>query len=310
MASKSLAYWWKNACVRSSDMSVRQLGITAQHVLERGHRKILKNAAHLRLRGVEIDVRLELPLAAHGQPRMTRVDLPRMDVEHHWSAFAEDLQRHAVNQPIRKQPQVTAAKEAHRTAQQIGDGDRNFQQRAVITDAMRFAPGLGNAAMTALRRKHRGIVLVARFGQRLEEPRSVPGGRKTWRPVAHYFNASDVFQQQARAANVLVELLAALFVDQAMPIAVRCHLMSPLGRLLHKVGEMLGHPSQEKAGHLNILFPEDLQQLGEVPRHAGGQTRPLVDGGHTRIVKNMEPVLNVNRENGVLHGGPQSELDI
>src|SRR5271166_3291652 len=160
MASKSLAYWWKNACVRSSDMSVRQLGITAQHVPESGHREILKNAAHLTFRGVKIDVRLELPLAAHGQPRMVRIDLPRMDVEHHWSAFAEDLQRHSANQPIRKQPQVAAAKEAHRTAQQIGDGDRNLQQRATVADAVRFAPGLRNATMTALRRKHRGIVLV------------------------------------------------------------------------------------------------------------------------------------------------------
>src|SRR5271165_1102751 len=189
MASKSLAYWWKNACVRSSDMSVRQLGITAQHVLERGHRKILKNAAHLRLRGVEIDVRLELPLAAHGQPRMTRVDLPRMDVEHHWTAFTEDLQRHAVNQPVRKQPQVAAAEEAHRTAQQIGDGDRNLQQRIAIADAVRLALGLRNTTVTPLRRKHRGIVLVARFRQRVEEPRSFAGSGKTWRAVAHHFAA-------------------------------------------------------------------------------------------------------------------------
>ena len=77
--------------------------------------------------------------------------------------------------------------------------------------------------------------------------------------------------------------------------------MSALGSFFHQVGKALGHPSEEEAGHLSIVLAEDVQQLGEVLFHARGQAGPLVDGGHTGIIQDMEPVFNVNRENGGLH---------
>src|SRR5271157_2419786 len=100
-------------------MRIYQLGIAAEDVLKRRQRKILKNPAHLRLRAFEIDVRLKLALAAHEQPRMTRVDLARMDVEHHGPAFVKNLVSHPANQPVREQPQISATEETHRLTHQV-----------------------------------------------------------------------------------------------------------------------------------------------------------------------------------------------
>src|ERR1035437_8012434 len=140
MASKSLAYLWKKVWVRSSDMSIGQLGVIAQEVLKRSHGKILEYPAELRFGGIEIDVRFEPPYLAHGQPGMRRVDLARMDIEDHGPAFAKHLQRHLTNQPIGKQPQVPSTEETHRLTQQVGNGDRALQQSLMPADAMRFAP--------------------------------------------------------------------------------------------------------------------------------------------------------------------------
>src|SRR5271165_7419394 len=167
---------------------------------------------------------------------------------------------------------------------------------------MRVAASLAHAAVTARRRKYRGIVLVAGLGENIEEPRGFLGRRKTWRPVSRHLKTRNVFQQHAGTTNILVEFRAALFVDQTMSIAVRRHLVSSGSGLFHQVGKTLGDPAQEKAGNLNVLFAEDVQQACKVLLHMRGQTGPLVDGGYTRVVQNMEPVLNVDRENGVLHG--------
>src|SRR5271165_2981757 len=167
---------------------------------------------------------------------------------------------------------------------------------------MRVAATLAHAAMTARRRKYRGIVPVAGLGENIEEPRGFLRRRKTWRPVSRHLNTGDVLQQQACATNVLVETVAVLFVNQTMSIAVRCDLVPSGSGLLHQVGETLGDPAQEKAGNLNVLFAEDVQEACEVLLHMRGQTGPLVDGGYTRVVQNMEPVLNVDREDRVLHG--------
>src|SRR5271165_3988925 len=125
MASKSLAYRWKKVCVRSGDMSIYHLGIVAQNALERRDRKILKNATQLPLRAFQIDVTLEAARSAHRQAGMCGVNLPRMNVKHHRPALAQHLARHLANQPIGKQPQISASEEAHRLAHQVGncDGD-------------------------------------------------------------------------------------------------------------------------------------------------------------------------------------------
>ena len=61
--------------------------------------------------------------------------------------------------------------------------------------------------MTARRREHGRIVLIASFHQRVKEPWSFAGSGKTWRTIAHDFAAANVFQQKTGTANIIMKSL-------------------------------------------------------------------------------------------------------
>ena len=159
---------------------------------------------------------------------MRRVDFPRMDVEHHRTAFRKHLPRHLANQPIREQPQIPSTKETRGFPQHVGNGNRDLQQPIIFADAVRFAPPLRHAAVSPLRRKHRGIVMIAGLRQRIEEPRRLVSGRKARRTVTYDFDAREVLQQQARFAYILVDSLRpSSYTDGVQSRVMRPHVPGP-----------------------------------------------------------------------------------
>jgi hypothetical protein len=68
-------------------MGIYQLGVVADYILEGGHGKVAENLSHFPFCRLQINVSLKLPFAIHRQTRVGRINLARMDVEDHRTAF-------------------------------------------------------------------------------------------------------------------------------------------------------------------------------------------------------------------------------
>src|SRR5579864_4374074 len=127
MASKSSAYRWKKPCVRSAGMCI-SLHVTSsdpglpnhgpvslfEKSAERGYGKLSQDKVEFRLSRVQVHIRFEAPAGAHGQAGMQGIDLPGMDVEDHRPSLVVHPAGHSLDEPVGKQPQVTAAEKAQR----------------------------------------------------------------------------------------------------------------------------------------------------------------------------------------------------
>ena len=169
-----------------------------------------------------------------------------------------------LDQPIGEQPQISAAEEADALAHHVGHADGKFQQAFVGAKAMRIATPFAHAAVGARRGKHRRIVLISRVRQRVEEPRRVGGRREARCAISDYGLTGNVFQQQARAVDIAMKLIATLLKDQLMSVAVRGDFMAAGSSFFHQVRKALADPAEKEAGDLHVAFAEDVEQAGEI----------------------------------------------
>jgi len=113
--------------------------------------------------------------------------------------------------------------------------------------------------------KHRRVILTSPASANTSKNQGVCSVvEKPGRTISRHGCTGYVLQQQAGVANIFVKILAALLINQAMSVAVRCNLV-PASRQLPSLIAGSAHqsiPARSKVTCTSLA--EDIHQLGEV----------------------------------------------
>src|SRR5262245_58411241 len=107
--------------------------------------------------------------------------------------------------------------------------------------------------------KDAGVDSKTLFREDIQRPHRPGGNRKARGPIAGDGVSSDLLKDLSRSHEVLTELGRRLLVDQAVPIAVRCNLVTATLNLADEVRLVFGDPAEDKEGSLDRGLVEEIQ---------------------------------------------------
>ena len=195
--------------------------VLREQVADRRPLEVAEQGIEPRLATTEIDVMPEAAAPRQAvDPRLSRIDLPRVNVEDVRHAAGQDAGDAAAEEAVREETEVAAAAPRNALLPEPQHRDAHFAEAvAEIGDGRaRFHAAQFPVAIVSDGRKRRRVVGDPRLAQDRNRP---VRDRKARRAVAVDRLAGEILQELDGAVDVLPELIFAERIDEVVAVAVR-----------------------------------------------------------------------------------------
>ncbi len=249
----------------------------------------------------EVEVVSHASTSSESYPRVVRIQLPRMQVEHRRSNRSLMGSEIRAGQSVRINPEVGATRHGNGTAEYPPDAYRQLEDwPSWRLNDLGPRRKIRNPVSPVPDREDAGVVSETEARQFFECPQGLRRDGEIGRAVCADGCAQSFTQSALRPARLLSESIAAHFVEQVVRPSVAANLMTRLSNSFQQGGMSLRDWSQKEERAVSMMLREQIQQSSEAtfePRHGSRL--------HFRPNRNpIKPILDVYRER--VHSSPAS----
>src|SRR5665809_67470 len=242
--------------------------------------------------------------ASDMEPRLTRIDFPRMNVDHAGSPFHDRYPAHPPEDVAHRQKaKVAASHESKIASREADSGNGEFSKgpsRAFLLPWM--SVGIGNPIAVVHDGEDRRVVNEALLGQNIEGPQRILDHRVRGCPVPKNRFSDQILDESFGVPNVLSEVKRRHHGDGAMVIPVNPNLVPSFMHLYHERRVALGHPAEHEEGRLDIEFSQHREKTPRVGYDPLFHRTPISGIDDLAECLDVEIVLHVDAEHAYYIG--------
>src|SRR6267142_1444894 len=228
-------------------------------------------------------------------PRLSRVNLPGVNVEDELLLPQIQPAQRPTREPIWKQAEITTACDRDLDPAVTENGNREFHKAATARRGQDVRPGLGvgNPVAVVAHREYARIVLEPFLAEDVERPERTAGDRVSRRAVSHDRLLAQILQQRLRLMRLAAEFRRRLCVDQPVAHSVRCDFVTSRSELAHDLRVFAGHPAEHEECRTNFALGEHFEERRRARAYARAKSVPRAPVDDSCKALDLEVVLDV-----------------
>jgi hypothetical protein len=225
---------------------------------------------------------------------MAGVQLPGMEIDDGRLAGGVRVPNPPSRQPVRKHAKVSPAADRQVLSQDPNRGHGKFPKTP--SDLIRMSRRIRDAVNVMDYREDARIVNESEGLQDFDGPQRALRYRERGGPESQDFRACDPLDDVQRSPEVLGKLLWGLLVDDLMGIPVAADIMPGGLDFLDDAGRLLGDPSQDEEGGLDLVSGQQLENLQGAVVDPPLVTAPILATDYRLKSLDMVIVLDIDRK--------------